>query len=170
MTKLVAKSFVAMGVGAFLLAAPPLSGTASAAFDHLKCYKVADLRPLAGKTIYTMDLYAHEFHTFAPEIGCKIKNKAFLLCIDVDKQNVVPPPPYPFVRNAANAGDYICYKFIAAPGCAPSLNLDNTVQVQDQFNAGNMTVKRKKPFMVCAPALKAQSPSGAFLDDFDSPL
>jgi hypothetical protein len=140
-------------------------GGNDAFFDHLKCFKVKDARLPVN---HVLDFIPHENVTFPAFAGCKFGPRALTMCIDVAKQNVVPPPanptdiafpPLPPAPPAddgtpgngtevPNAWDYLCYK-IKCPVPTPAIT---TFNVTDQFASGPVTVVMKA-FRLCAPIL-----------------
>ena len=135
--------FLATAAGACLLAdGAPVFAQA----NHLKCYAVRD--GIAAPVRRTADLTG-----LAPEPGCRIKGKAFQLCVATTKTNVNPPPPGGG-PNPASAGRFLCYR---ARCPKPAVPLPGVPSV-DQF--GSRTVVPKRAVTLCAPA----SPSGAFID------
>jgi hypothetical protein len=60
------------------------------ASDHLQCFKIKDTN--TAKTTYHADLDPTD-NAFQVAVGCTIQVPAKVMCIDVDKQNVTPPPP-----------------------------------------------------------------------------
>jgi len=113
---------------------------AAQVLDHLQCFKVSDP---AVKTQYLADL-APGNPAFPLAPGCKIKVPAKLLCIEVDKQNVTPPPPGAPAGTAARP--YLCYK----TKCART---PLALPVTDQF--GSRTLQVKSSNLLCVPAAEA---------------
>lgn len=117
--------------------APPL-----APIGHLKCYKTKDAR---AKASYTLDLMAG-VGGFANEIGCTLKLGSKRICVEVDKQNVAPPPPGGGPTIGPNTGSVFlsykikCLKQTVAP-----------VTLIDQFGPGSFPVFTAKELLV--PAL-----------------
>jgi hypothetical protein len=109
------------------LLVPALPGPAN---DHFKCYKAKDARP---KATYTMDLLAG-VAGFANELGCTVKLGAKRICVQVTKQNVVPPPAGGGPGAGPNGGQkFISYKLKCPKGVlAPA-------GATDQFGAGAFT-------------------------------
>ncbi len=105
--------------------------------DHLQCFKIKDA---ATKALYRADL-APTDPTFAPAAGCVVKVPAKLLCVDVVKSNVTPPPPGSPAGEAAHP--YLCYQ-TKCPKAQPTAN------VSDQFGARAVQVKTTG--LLCAPA------------------
>ena len=131
----------ALAAAAMLL----LASTARAQLDHLKCYKIRDTTRSFVASSYALDLLSDEPSIF-PDEDCNVKMKAKFYCTDVDKQNVVPPPPG--APDGPQPGDFLCYKFKGQ--CTPSIAGGTTLNVVDQFASGNIGVI--KAGMLCAPA------------------
>src|SRR5262245_38483506 len=110
--------------------------TAAAQADHLQCFKIKDTSP---KTTYTADLTPTNC-PFPVAPGCVLKTPAKMLCVDVTKTNVTPPPPG--AAPGATAQTYLCYK-VKCPKALP------TATLQDQF--GSHQVQVKKTSLLCAP-------------------
>ncbi len=117
-----------------------------AAFDHLKCYKIKDFAKKAG---YSADLVPQQVPLFNLEPGCKIVVPAKLFCIDVQKTNVQPVPP--FTVNGTTTHDFLCYKLTCPKQPLP------TVLVQDQFARRDIQIL--PPKFLCAPAIKLNFPT-----------
>jgi hypothetical protein len=139
MTKIVPKMLLAAAGFAYVVGS---AGPATAAFDHLKCYKVKDT---AVKTSYTANV-----NGLSNEIGCTIKVPAKLCCVPAEKTAVSPPPPGGGGVGVPNT--FCCYKLKCPKTSLPTQN------VKDQF--GTRTVTPSTAKYLCAPS----SPSGAFLD------
>jgi hypothetical protein len=105
-------------------------------FDHLECHKIKD--PLA-KRAYRGDLVPRD-PGLPVQPGCSIKLPAKLLCTEVEKTNVVPPPPGAAPGEAAQR--YLCYK-------AKCPKAKVFVAVADQFGARN--VRLTAAGLLCAP-------------------
>lgn len=110
-------------------------------FDHLKCYNIKDFAP---HKLYKLDLIPEQKPPFSSELGCRIVVPAKLFCIDVIKQNVVPPPPG--AAPGPKASDYLCYKLVCPKTPLPML------VITDQFGARDVQIK--PPKFLCAPATK----------------
>jgi hypothetical protein len=124
-----------------------LAGRAAAQpYDHLECYKIKDLQP---KKKYTATLTPQQTQ-FLTQTGCQLKVPAKLLCINVEKSNVVPAPP--LALNGADTRDFLCYN-LKCP------KLDLPFAFEDQFGSRNITVK--KPHQLCAPAREVGDPGPA---------
>lgn len=135
--------FLATAAGAcFLADAAPVGAQA----NHLKCYAIRD--QITAPVRRTADLVG-----LAPEPGCRIKGRAFQLCVATTKTNVQPPPPGGG-PNPPSAGRFLCYR---ARCPKPPVPLPGVPSV-DQF--GTRTVLPKRAVTLCAPS----SPSGAFID------
>jgi hypothetical protein len=104
--------------------------------DHLQCFKIKDT---AAKTTYTADLSPSD-PGFPVAVGCRLKVPARMLCIDVQKGNVAPPPPGAAV--GAPTHKFLCYK-VKCPKVTPAATL------QDQFGTHPVTVKSTS--LLCAP-------------------
>ena len=125
--------------GATVAGAQPL-------YDHMKCYKVKD----QAKFLAEVDLTALQ-----AEFGlehCKVKGKAKLFCIPVDKdvtaftdksKNGIPPVAY---DGPEYTNDRVCYKIKCPPVTV------GPTQITDQF--GTRNVEKFKPMLLCAPAVK----------------
>jgi hypothetical protein len=124
-------------LAAIMLAAATTVGAQP--FDHLECYKIKDLAP---KVKYKADLLPEQTQ-FLAQTGCELKVPAKVLCIDVEKSNVMPAPPQ--AVNGQNTRDFLCYSLKCPPQAEVSL------QVEDQFGSRDIRAK-KKPFQLCAPA------------------
>lgn len=122
-------------VGAVALSAFGSTASAQVA-DHLQCFKIKDS---AAKTSYTANLVPNDLG-FLVSTGCTIQVPAKLICIDVEKQNVVPTPPGS--PDGAPAQRYLCYK----TKCAKQ---QPVVNMQDQFGSRSVAVKTSS--LVCAP-------------------
>jgi hypothetical protein len=140
MTKIVPKMLLAAAAFAYVVGS---AGSATAAFDHLKCYKVKDS---AVKASYTANV-----NGLSNEIGCTIKVPSKLCCVPAEKTSVVPAPPGGGGTGVPNS--FCCYKLKCPKATLPPQN------VSDQF--GTRSVQPSTAKMLCAPF----SPSGAFLDD-----
>src|SRR5688572_714589 len=112
--------------------------SALAESDHQQCYKIKDS---AEATAYTANL-APTDGAFPLAVGCEIKARAKLLCIDVEKSNVNPSPPG--ADDGLPAQKSLCYK-VKCPTPASSI----TATLTDQF--GVHVVEAKKSFLLCAP-------------------
>jgi hypothetical protein len=115
------------------LLAPPVRGQP---FDHLTCYKVRDP---AARALYVADLTPRD-GALPVESGCSIRVPAKLLCVDVRKTNVSPPPPG--APAGAEAQKYLCYKVRCEKG-------ERVVSSTDQFGARDVVVRTAR--LVCAP-------------------
>jgi hypothetical protein len=140
MTKIVPRMLLAATAFAYVVGS---AGSATAAFDHLKCYKVKDT---ALKATYTATL-----NGLTNDAGCSIKVPAKLCCVAAEKTAVTPTPPGGGGTGVPN--NFCCYKAKCPKNPAPVQN------VSDQF--GTRTVTPSTVKYLCAP----YSPSGAFLDD-----
>jgi len=114
-----------------------VASTAGAQSDHLQCFKIKDTN--TAKTTYHADLDPTD-NAFQVAAGCTIQVPAKVMCIDVDKQNVTPPPPGS--DPGLPAQKYLCYK-VKCPKDQPA------VSMQDQFGTHSITVK--KASLLCAP-------------------
>lgn len=123
---------VVTGLAALGLAAP----LHAQVFDHLQCLKVKD--PVARQA-YTADLVSRD-PAFAPQPGCVVRMPAKMLCTDVQKTNVTPPPPG--AAPGAPAQPYLCYK-VKCP------KTEAAVAVADQFGVRDVQVKSAS--ILCAP-------------------
>lgn len=135
------------------LAAVTLFATGSHAADHQHCFKITDP---AAKASYTVDLLPSDL-AFADAIGCVVQVPAKMLCIDVDKTNVVPAPPGADPGQPAQKS--LCYKL-------KCLKTAPTVAVEDQFGSRSVTIKGSK--LLCAP-IPAQ-PGGCAIDGDCDPI
>jgi hypothetical protein len=113
-------------------------------FDHLHCHKIKD--PVA-KARYTADLVPGDpALPLAP--GCLVKTPAKLLCTDVAKTNVDPPPPG--AAPGPQALKYLCYK-------AKCPKVDTPVAAADQF--GDRAVTLRSSSLLCAPVPGSAPPT-----------
>src|SRR5262249_7945915 len=113
-----------------------------AAIGHLECYKTKDARP---KVAYTVDLIANAAG-FPNALGCSLKPGAKHVCVEVDKQNVIPAPPGGGPTIPPNAGSvFLSYKLKCPKQIVPP------AAFVDQFGAGSFTVG--KPRELLLPAL-----------------
>jgi hypothetical protein len=111
------------------------------AIGHLKCYKTKDTR---AKAQYTLDLLANVVG-FPDELGCSLKLGAKKICVEVDKQNVIPSPPGGGPTPPPNAGSvFLSYKIKCPKQTVPPAAL------VDQFGAGSFTVGTAKELLVPA--------------------
>jgi hypothetical protein len=113
-----------------------LPSPVAAQADHLQCFKIKDT---TTKTTYTATLTPSD-PNFPASTGCTIRVPARLLCVDVVKSNVVPPPQV--VPPGAPTHKFLCYKVKCAKASP-------TATVQDQFGTHNVTVKSTS--LLCAP-------------------
>jgi len=65
-----------------------LPSPVAAQADHLQCFKIKDT---TAKTTYTANLTPSD-PNFPAATGCTVRVPPRLLCVDVVKSNVVPPP------------------------------------------------------------------------------
>ena len=158
-------SFVLLVLFAFVLG---LSNVASAANDHLKCYKVKDPLMLKGPMPSWLDLTGPQFGTEQ----CSIVGAYRLFCVPVTKTVTQPiqrkfgkpgsvfqpvPPkqafqnftPDPFTGEAL-AEDKMCYKLKCTNPAPIPPNPGQTVT--DQF--GSRKLSNLHPFLLCGPAVK----------------
>jgi hypothetical protein len=110
---------------------------------HLKCYKTKDTR---AKVDYTLDLISG-VGGFPNEPGCTLKSKSKRVCVEVEKQNVVPTPPgggpnVPLLSSVSGA--FLSYKIKCPKGAVAPVDL------ADQFGGGLFTVKTAKELLVPA--------------------
>jgi hypothetical protein len=114
-------------------------------FDHLKCYRVKDLRAQANVD-YTVDLATRLGMPFGPET-CRLESRARQLCVDTTKSNVSPPPPG--APSGASAQVYVCYTMRC------TREADITIEATDQLGgSGLLQVKRHSAKRIlCAPAV-----------------
>jgi hypothetical protein len=99
---------------------------------HLKCYKTRDSLP---KATYTVDMLPGPGLNVPTELGCTLRVGARAICVEVDKQNVSPPPPGGGPAIPPNAGSvFISYKVKCPRQPVPVLALG------DQFGAGSFTL------------------------------
>ncbi len=113
---------------------------------HLKCYKTKDAR---AKASYTLDLIAG-VGGFPNSLGCTLKLGSKKICVQVDKQNVAPPPPGGGPAIGANQGSvYLSYKLKCPKQTVGS------VPLADQFGPGVFSVGAPKELLV--PALPGPS-------------
>src|SRR5262249_6893447 len=113
-----------------------------AAVGHLECYKTKDPRP---KVAYTVDLIANAAG-FPNALGCSLKPGAKRVCVEVDKQNVIPAPPGGGPTIPPNAGSvFLSYKLKCPKQIVPP------AAFVDQFGAGSFTVGKPRELLV--PAL-----------------
>src|SRR5262249_21972760 len=77
---------------------------------------------------------------FPVAAGCLVKVPAKVLCVDVQKTNVTPPPPG--AAPGAPAQKFLCYK-VKCPKAQP------TATLQDQFGTHALAVKSTS--LLCAP-------------------
>jgi hypothetical protein len=124
-----------------LLATVPLllllgTGAGAQPFDHLQCFKIRDTAP---KVPYTATLTPSD-GAFPVATGCSVRVPAKLLCVDVQKSNVTPPPPG--AGPGTTAQKYLCYKTKCPK--APQ-----QVPVADQFGLRFVTIKTTG--LLCAP-------------------
>jgi hypothetical protein len=98
-----------------------------------------------AKVGYTLDLLAN-VPGFPDEIGCSLKPGAKRICVEVDKQNVAPPPPGGGPVVPANEGSvFLSYKLkCPKQAVAPSPFID-------QFGQGSFAVGKASELLV--PAL-----------------
>src|SRR2546427_3994400 len=73
-------------------------------YDPLQCFKIKDP---ATKVSYTATLTPSD-NAFPVAPGCSVRTPAKLLCVDVQKSSVNPPPPG--AGPGAPAQKYLCYK------------------------------------------------------------
>jgi len=139
MMKIVPRMLMAAAAFAYVVGG---AGSANAAFDHLKCYKVKDS---AAKVTYTATVTG-----LTTETGCQIKVPAQMCCVPAEKSNVTPPPPGGGGTGVPNT--FCCYKLKCAKATL------SPQSVSDQFGTRSVTPSTAK--LLCAPS----SPSGAFLD------
>jgi len=116
------------------------------AVGHLECYKAKDQRPKAS---YTLGLSGN-VPGFTGETACKLKLGAKRICVEVDKQNVLPRPPGGGPLVPPNTGSvFLSYK-VRCPRQAIA-----PVTLVDQFGGGSFGVAKATELLV--PAL----PGGA---------
>jgi len=113
-----------------------LPSPVAAQADHLQCFKIKDT---TAKTTYTANLTPSD-PNFPAATGCTVRVPPRLLCVDVVKSNVVPPPVG--APAGAPTHKFLCYK-------VKCLKTQPTGSVQDQFGTHNITVKSTS--LLCAP-------------------
>jgi hypothetical protein len=124
---------------------------ASAATDHLKCFKVKDPLKLAG----VADLDSPQLGGL--DAGCTV-SRTKLFCVPASKTVVSatdratgnPITPLPLTTTPTQ-DDRVCYK-VRCP--APALPLPDQI-ITDQF--GTRTVGKLKASLVCTPAVQGSS-------------
>jgi hypothetical protein len=112
------------------------TGAGAQPYDHLQCFKIKDTAP---KVPYTATLTPSD-GAFPVAAGCSVRVPAKLLCVDVQKSNVTPPPPG--AGPGATAQKYLCYK-------TKCPKVPQQVPVVDQFGARSVTIKTTG--LLCAP-------------------
>ena len=81
-----------------------LPSPVAAQADHLQCFKIKDT---TAKTTYTANLTPSD-PNFPAATGCTVRVPPRLLCVDVVKSNVVPPPVG--APAGAPTHKFLCYK------------------------------------------------------------
>ena len=134
---------LALVAGAYLVAGPALAPLSHAG-DHLKCYKVKDLR--SQTDIHYNFTLTPDDPPFNTESGCRAQSAARMICIDVTK-SAVTPPPFPALPGAQIGNLLLCYN----ARCPREENA--TVSVNDQLGGnGQVLVKRRTAKrIVCTP-------------------
>jgi len=161
------RSIVSLVSVLFLLSASARATTASpGASDHLKCFRVQDLR---GQTNihYTLDLTPAPGGLFTLESGCRVQSAARNLCIPVSK-TIVSSSGGARAVVAPGAQTYVCYNM----RCPRETNV--TVDLSDQLGgSGTLLVQQHSgKRQLCVPSVGAPSttstttsPGGAFCGD-----
>ncbi len=151
-------SLASLAVVAALLA--PTVGDAQQLHDHLKCYKIKDVKVLGddGKPIEGLvDLTALQDPPFSFEPGCKLKVKAKEFCIPVAKIAKEFNGPATGVEGHDILDDFICYKLKCPKPDDGGVLPPESLLVIDQF--ARREVRKFKTAKLCAPAVKIVEPT-----------
>ncbi len=145
MIRNVTRLVVAVAVCAFVGGGP--SRASAQVADHLKCYKVKDLR--AQTNIHFTLTLTPTMPPFTVETGCQVQSAARNVCIPVVKSSV-SPPPFPAPAGAP-AQVYTCYNM----RCPREQNVN--FNIQDQIGgSGSLLVKRRSgKRQLCVPTAPA---------------
>ena len=140
MTKLVKQVSFVFGVVGLVLVFSTTKSHAQAP-DHLKCYKMKDLKTFKSAQA-DLDALAAEFGM--PE-SCQIKGRAKEFCVPVTKTvtSIVPGPTQAVNGEFLNA-DHLCYKIKCPKVEIPAR------EVSDQF--GTRMIEKFKASKLCTPA------------------
>ncbi len=133
----------------------PTAGDAQQLLDHLKCYKIKDVKVVGddGRQIEGLvDLTALQDPPFSFEPGCALKVKAKEFCIPVAKTPKQFNVPGTGVEGHDILDDFLCYKLrCPAPDDGGALPPDSLLVI-DQF--ARREVRKFKTVKLCAPAVK----------------
>ena len=123
-------------------------GSASAQFDHLKCFKAKDKSTFKKATADVNVLYSE----FGISESCAIKAKAKLVCVPATKTGTVVEEgqDMPFAAEVL-VYNRLCYKIKCPKVALPSQELS------DQF--GTRQFEKFKAAMLCTPAVLGAAPT-----------
>ena len=116
--------------------------------DHLQCFSVKDkTNPVVSSFLATLAAQQGPQLPFPPTTDCRIKSRADLFCLHVQKTMVDPPPTGGGSGLAADAPSFACYRVKGKCSASPTGSLLNE---KDQFRSGLLTIGSTR--YVCAPA------------------